>query len=423
MKSAFLSGTQVNFLLDDLFRGYAGPNFAVRLWDHSRWQLSDRDDPACTFIFRNRDVLRSLLFDPSEVGLGEAFIRNDLDVEGDLFSAFDAVDHVLRGPAGLDRSRLQRLTNLPAKVRHWFEAAGRHTRARDRAAIAYHYDQPVEFFRLWLGKTMAYSCAYFPSGKESLDEAQINKLDLISRKLRLQPLERILDVGCGWGGLVLHAAAHYGVYAHGITLSQQQAATAGDRIRARNMTQSCVVELKDYRAISVPVPFDKIASIGMFEHVGRANLPQYFAIVYKLLKPGGVFLNHGIAAAAHFHQSEETSFINRYVFPEGELVTLHEGLAAAEKAGFEVRDVENLREHYEKTLRLWVTNLEKNADLALRYVSETTYRIWRLYMAGCAVAFHRGDIAVYQTLLSRPAAGQSRLPPTRDDWYRSASPA
>jgi len=357
---------------------------------------------------------------PSEITLGEAFIQNGLDVEGDLFSVFDVVEHVLNRPPELQRSFLQSISKTSCRVRQWLRKVSSHTRRRDQASIAYHYDQPVEFYRLWLGRTLAYSCAYFRTGDQSLDEAQENKLELICRKLRLEPLDRFLDIGCGWGSLILHAALQHGADAHGITLSEQQANTAAQRINLANVTQSCAVELQDYRTISSALPFDKIASVGMFEHVGRGNLLQYFTMAYRLLKPGGVFLNHGIASSSLSPQ-RKPSFMDRYVFPDGELVTLHEALETAERAGFEVRDVENLREHYEKTLRLWVKGLERNAELALQHVSETTYRIWRLYMAGAAAAFRRGDIAVYQTLLSRPMRGKSGLPLTREDWYCPAT--
>jgi cyclopropane-fatty-acyl-phospholipid synthase len=268
---------------------------------------------------------------------------------------------------------------------------------------------------------LTYSCAYFKTGEEPLDQAQDNKIDLICRKLRLQPFEQFLDIGCGWGSLILRAARENGAYAHGITLSKEQARVASSRIDEARLTQSCKVELRDYRTLKdVALPFDKIASVGMFEHVGLNKLPEYFNTVREVLKPGGVFLNHGIARS-HQSRARKSSFIDRYVFPDGELVTLTQALAAAESAGFEVRDVENLREHYELTLRHWVEQLQRNAEAILKCVSQSTYRIWLLYMAGSAAAFRRGDIGLYQVLLSRPDRGQSRLPLTREDWYLPSS--
>jgi cyclopropane-fatty-acyl-phospholipid synthase len=411
--SLAVEGSQV---FQELFKSYSGPNFAIKLWDETCWRFSDRETPACTIVFRTPAALQSLVVNPTDVALGEAYIHREIDVEGDLFSVFAVVDQILRHPPAVHHGLLQELAKTSSKIHQWLREGGNHTPERDRAAIAYHYDQPVEFYRPWLGETLAYSCAYFRSGNESLDEAQQNKLELICRKLRLQPSEQFLDIGCGWGSLILHAALHRGAYAYGITLSQTQAATATQRIRDANLTQSCRAELRDYRALEAPIPYDKIASVGMFEHVGRVNLGPYFQIAYRVLKPGGVFLNTGITTSALSPQVKP-SFIDRYVFPDGELVTIHETIAAAEAAGFELRDVENLREHYEKTLRFWVNKLERSREQALQHVSETTYRIWHLYMAGCAAAFQRGDIAVFQVLLSRPEDGRSRLPLTREDWY------
>lgn len=412
---------EISSIFEKLFRSYTGPNFGIRLWDGLAWRFSEQEKPACTLELRDAAVLRSLIVDPSELNLGEAFIRGELEVDGDLLSALDVAAHIMNRSTEARRSLNQSIMRSSIRLRQWLRDVPRHTRSRDRDAISYHYDQPVEFYRLWLGSTLAYSCAYFCTGHESLDRAQENKFDLICRKLRLQPFERVLDIGCGWGGFVLHAAAHYDACAHGITLSEQQAATARQRIKNEHLTESCVVELRDYRDIPALSPFDKIASVGMVEHVGLKNLPRYFRAAHQVLKPGGVFLNHGIARA-QWSTPSNASFIDRYVFPDCELVTLNQVLHAAEEAGFEVRDVENLREHYEQTLRRWVKGLEQNAAAALQHVSQTTFRIWRLYMAGSAAAFRHGDIAIYQTLLSRPAHGNSRLPLTRDDWYASQPP-
>jgi cyclopropane-fatty-acyl-phospholipid synthase len=293
----------------------------------------------------------------------------------------------------------------------------RHSRSRDQASISYHYDLPVDFYRPWLGETLAYSCAYFRSTDDCLDLAQTQKLELICQKLRLKEHERFLDVGCGWGSLVLHAAGRHNALAHGITLSQEQASVARQRVSALGLDQKCAVEHRDYRdCAELSKSFDKIASVGMFEHVGFCNLRKYFSAVRELLKPGGTFLNHGIARSAT-SRVRKSSFIERFVFPDGKLVTLTQAINAAEEAGFEVRDVENLREHYELTLRKWVEGLQRNRESLLRIVSEGTYRIWLLYMAGSAAAFHRGDIAVYQVLLSRSDRGYSGLPLVREDWY------
>ncbi len=288
---------------------------------------------------------------------------------------------------------------------------------RDRASIAYHYDLPVAFFEPWLGRTMAYSCAYFRTPADSLDTAQEQKFDIICRKLRLKPGEHFLDIGCGWGGLVLHAASHCNAHAEGITISHEQAATARRRVHEAHVDDCCSIEFKDYRELPNGKPhFDKIASVGMVEHVGLKNLPLYFGAAWRLLKPGGLFLNHGIARSDSAPIRKD-SFIARYVFPDGHLVTLSQALRAAESQGFEVRDVENLREHYDLTLRRWFAGLRNNEARLLELVPRTTYRIWLLYVAGSAAAFRRGAIGLYQALLSRPDKGTSGMPLTRNDWY------
>lgn len=428
--------------LNSLFKEYEGPAFAIRLWDGWQWHSAASGEEVCTIVLHSPDALRTLTTRPSEITLGEAFVSKKIDVEGDLFSAFDIVEHVFQRPRSQRQHVLDVMSGIFSGVNEWRKAGKVHSLERDRASISYHYDQSVDFYRPWLGPSLAYSSAYFQSEADSVDVAQANKLDLICRKLRLQPGERFLDVGCGWGSLVLHAASRYGVRACGITLSHEQGKEAVERVKKARLTD-CDIELLDYRnAPGRFSSFDKIASVGMFEHVGLKNLPLYFRTVFNLLKPGGVFLNSGITRAQVSPHSKSflytavvpflrnvlrlrrphgSSFIDRHVFPDGELVTLPQMLRAAEGAGFEVRDVESLREHYEMTLRGWVKELQRNADALLTQVSEKTYRIWLLYMAGSAAAFRRGDISVYQVLLSRADGGNSHLPLTREDWYKSSS--
>jgi cyclopropane-fatty-acyl-phospholipid synthase len=265
---------------------------------------------------------------------------------------------------------------------------------------------------------LVYSCAYFKKPDEDLDPAQVRKLDYICRKLRLHPGERLLDIGCGWGALIMHAAAQYGVECVAVTLSVAQAQVARERLRAAGLNDRCRVEVADYRDIDHDQQYDKIASVGMFEHVGEALLPSYFERAWSLLRPGGVFLNDGIAHSATYRRPGP-SFVDRYVFPDGELVPISGSLRTAEQSGFEVRDVESLREHYALTLHHWVRQLENHADEARRITSDPTYRIWRLYMAGSAHGFRSGRLNVYQTLLAKPVRGQSGLPLTRSDWYQA----
>jgi cyclopropane-fatty-acyl-phospholipid synthase len=430
-------------VFDSLFAGYDGPAFSLRLWDGWQWSSTADSQPQCTLIFNSPHAFEALIVRPSEITLGEAFLAGDINVEGDLFCVFSVTDHIFHSPQGRRRKVMEALARLLSGIAEWWNHGSPHSLTRDRSAISHHYDQPVDFFRPWLGDSLVYSCAYFRSPEDDLATAQANKLELVCRKLRLKPSDRFLDIGCGWGSLVLHAASRHRVEAQGITISQEQAAVAAARIRDAQVAQSCSADLLDYRhAPSRFVAFDKIASLGMFEHVGMKNLPRYFRTVYDLLQPRGLFLNHGIAKTqigrpaqspekTIFTRSIEaflsqvpqlrrvhtSSFIDKYVFPDGELVTISEAMRAAEGAGFEVRDVENLREHYELTLRAWVDGLQRNAGQLLKQVSDATYRTWLLYMAGSAAAFHRGDIAVYQMLLSRPERGASGLPLTREDWY------
>jgi cyclopropane-fatty-acyl-phospholipid synthase len=412
---------QKSKLLDSLFQEYEGSRFGIRFWDGWQWYSHGNEGPACTIVLESPSALGALITHPNEVTLGEAFIHGDLNVDGDIFSVFPITDYILRRPRQWKQRIQENMAGFFFDLGRYLKNGFLHSQQRDHFSISYHYDQSVEFYRPWLGKTLAYSCAYFGSKSDSLDQAQEQKLELICRKLRLHPGERFLDIGCGWGSLILQAAAKYKVFAHGITLSKEQAEVAQRRIQQVGLENSCTVELQDYRDQLVFQTYDKIASIGMVEHVGLKNLPLYFRIARRLLKPGGVFLNHGIVRA-HNSPTPRSSFIDKYVFPDGHLVTLSQAVQCAESVGLEVRDVENLREHYELTLRRWVEELRHNADIVRKYVSEGTYRIWLLYMAGSAAAFHRGDIAVYQTLLSAPEKGRSHLPLRREDWYLSDQP-
>lgn len=267
---------------------------------------------------------------------------------------------------------------------------------------------------------MVYSCAYFSRPDEDLDMAQQRKLDYLCRKLRLRPGDRLLDIGCGWGALLLHAVREYGVRGRGITLSRAQAEHAKERIRKEGLDGRCSVELCDYRDVAESDGFDKLVSVGMFEHVGRSRLAEYFRKAWKLLSPGGLFLNHGIAMNPLAQARKGPSFTDCYVFPDGDLLPISTTLQTAETAGFEVRDVESLREHYSLTLRHWVRRLEAHAAEAGRFTNEATCRIWRLYMAGSAHGFETGRLNVYQALLVKPDNGASGLPLTRSDWYGSS---
>jgi cyclopropane-fatty-acyl-phospholipid synthase len=400
--------------------GYQGPPFGIRLWDGWSWFSRPGEKPVSTIVLANPEALGALIAHPTEVTLGKAYIHGDLDVEGDLFSAFEVAEYLFRRPRAVRQRVAEKMAGTVFSIGRWLKRGRADSENKDRASIAYHYDLPVTFFEPWLGSSLVYSCAYFTDPKESLDTAQEQKLDLICRKLRLKPGEHFLDIGCGWGSLVLRAGGRWHARAEGITLSREQATTGERRIAEAGLADCCSIEMRDYRNLhGKEKVYDKIASIGMFEHVGLKNLPPYFKIAHRLLRPGGLFLNHGIARS-DTSPIRESSFISRYVFPDGRLVTLSEALKAAESQGLEVRDVENLREHYDLTLRHWVAGLQENAYALKQLVSERTYRIWLLYTAGSAAAFRRGDIAVFQVLMSRPDRGVSRLPLTRSDWYAIA---
>ena len=395
---------------------------AARLWDGTCLGPSAS---RATVVLPHPWSLRSLLWPPTEINAGEAYIFGDVDVEGDIEGIFGMLDDLAslewRRPAVF--VRLARgLLALPAPPsgrdpsRGAVTSGALHSRARDRAAVRYHYDVSNNFYAKWLDPKMQYSCGYFRSPDDALDVAQAAKVDHICRKLRLSEGDRLLDIGCGWGGLLEHAAVNYGVSGLGITLSEPQAEHANERLRKAGVADRARVEVSDYR--DATGTFDKIVSVGMVEHVGEKMLRPYFAQAFRLLEPGGVFLNHGITTTWEGRGPlRRGSFLGRYVFPDGELQPVSIVLGAAEAEGFEVRDVESLREHYARTLRHWVSNIEAAHDAVVAETDEVTYRIWRLYMAGSAHGFHAGGLNVFQSLLHRPCGGPAPLPPTREDWY------
>lgn len=401
--------------------------------------------PAGRIVLRDTSVLRSFAVPPSDIAAGRAYIEGGIETSDDVEAVFTALEVALDRLTPLDWARaMPALVQLPVPTRdgdgdadsHARAAAdlpGRpHSRERDRAAIAYHYDLPPEFFGLWLDREMTYSCAYFRTPDDSLDTAQLNKYDHIARKLALRAGERILDIGCGWGGFIRFCVREYGATAVGITLSEKQANYARERIEREGLAERCKVELRDYRDLAPLGTFDKAASIGMFEHVGARGMNAYFRAAYRALRPGGLFLNHGIswqmrrrsgvreAAAKVF--AFRSSFMHRYVFPDGELLHVDDALTAAEAADFEVRDVENLREHYARTLRFWVERLNANADEARRLAGEAVVRTWRLYMAASARGFAVGRMGLVQMLLAkRELDGRAAVPPTRAALYTNGS--
>lgn len=411
-------------VLEDVFGERYRRNFDVRLWDGTTHpSLTARRD--FTFVVNSPGALRNAFALPLDLRSATAFVDGSLDVEGDLCSAIATLYAANQARTPLQTAAIaMKLAGLPREARRVVPGADlggkRHSRERDRAAISYHYDHPVAFYRAFLGRLMVYSCAYYDDGIETLDDAQAAKLSHVLRKLRLREGMTFLDIGCGWGALVI-AAAQRGAQALGITLSNAQCEEANRRIDELGLADRARVERRDYRELGGAV-FDRIASVGMVEHVGRTQLAAYFRAACQALRPGGLFLNHGITEQSPGRNVPRNGFIERYVFPDGELQCIGDVLGIAERSGFEVRDVENLREHYARTLRAWVANLEANRQAAEGSGGTVAYRVWRLYMAASAVNFEAGNIGVFQSLLAKPDAdGHVDIPMTRKDLYRAQS--
>lgn len=433
LQPARFDAVRVRRVVERTFQDYTG-SVGLRLWDGIVISLG-QDSPVATIVIHSARLLRELAWRPDPLRLAEAYFYGEIDVEGDLYALLTQRPH-LQSMTLSSRDRLTLLYSVfipssdSAIVRQsntsvrWSKplqasASRKHSKAHNREAIAFHYDVSNKFYQLWLDEQMVYSCAYFNDPDESLEQAQRNKLDHICRKLRLKAGERLLDIGCGWGALICRAAQHYGVQAHGITLSQQQYEYTKTKIIELGLEKQVTVELRDYRDLPGEAAFDKVSSVGMFEHVGLKNLPTYSAIVRRVLKPGGLFLNHGITDnEAGKQRSVGTEFIKRYVFPDGELDSVSNVQRVMEQTGFEICDVEALRPHYAMTLRHWVNRLEAQRQQVLEHVSEATYRVWRLYMAGCALQFESGAIGVYQILAANKPGGLVGLPLTRHDIYQ-----
>ncbi len=414
-------------ILNLLFRDPQYP-LTVHLWNGELLRFG-RGAPRFGLTLHHPGALWRALLGGGPLALADGYFRGDLDIAGDLYAAL-SLKSQLDGPRPW-ADRLQLVAK--ALALRWRASADTdgtpatqpHARTgmssevhRRRRMMAHHYDVSNAFYRLWLDRQMVYSCAYFRTPDDALDRAQTAKLEHICRKLRLQPGERFLDIGCGWGALLIHAAREHGVRAHGITLSHRQLEMARQRIAEAGLQGRVTVALQDYRDLAGEACWDKIASVGMFEHVGLRNLPGYFAAAQRLLVPGGLMLNHGITHEEDgWGETLSTRFVNRYVFPDGQIDRVSKVMGHMEAQGFEIWDVEGLRPHYALTLRHWVRRLEARHQEALQHVSEVTYRIWRLYMAASALQFEEGDIGVYQILASRRTQGLAPVPLTRQDLY------
>jgi cyclopropane-fatty-acyl-phospholipid synthase len=431
-------------ILEDLFGPASKRNFGVRFWNGDSEMPATTAQPPFTLVLHDAGSLRRMLLPPSELSMVESYLRGDIDVEGDLESASTIADGVAQrlGSVGALARLTRHLLELPsngvgsvtdAPARNRAQPRGKlHSKDRDAASTRFHYDLGNDFYAMWLDRRMVYSCAYFPPGVNDLDSAQTAKLDLICRKLRLAPGETLLDIGCGWGALVMYAAEHYGVFAHGVTLARQQAALAQERIVQAGLQDRCKVEVLDYRDLPSGSVYDKVTSVGMAEHVGRSQIAAYFEAAYRLTREGGIFLNHtivdnGASPRATLKQPmrwttdrlwRRSEFIDRYVFPDFNLLPVGELITEGEKAGFEIRDIENLREHYAKTCRHWVRRLESRRDDAVAQVGEFRYRVWRLYMAAGAHQHASGSNGIVQMIFTKARRdGSTDVPTTRDDIY------
>jgi cyclopropane-fatty-acyl-phospholipid synthase len=420
--------------LADVFQRVAGPDAPVefRAYDGSK---AGAESSPVRITVRSPTAVSYLAQAPGGLGLARAYVSGHLDVEGDMYAALarmasaQRVDldfserlRVLRELGG-PRVLLPRVPPPPQEVRvnrRWL-AGRRHSKTRDASAISHHYDVSNTFYEWVLGPSMAYTCACYPSPDATLEQAQASKFDLVARKLALRPGMRLLDVGCGWGGMVIHAAREYGVRALGVTLSQEQAAWAQRAIKEAEVGDLAEVRHLDYRDV-MEDGFDAVSSIGLTEHIGKAQLPGYFAFLYGKLKPEGRLLNHCITRPDNQGPARVTDgFIYRYVFPDGELEGPGYLMSLMNDAGFEIRHSENLREHYAMTLAAWCANLDEHWDQAVAEVGEGTARVWRLYMAGSRLGFERNQIQLHQVLGVKLGPGGSAGMPLRPDWEPTAS--
>ena len=409
--------------------------FGIRLWDGSTVPADWPKDKMALAI-ADEGAIAGMLRAPKLTTIGNLWAAKRLDILNGTI--FDLVERAPKGRTRDIKKKLPKWRALRAASAFLFVPRGddwplekigkdkesNGTSGENKKNIAYHYDVSNAFYELWLDTEMVYTCAYFHDWKDDLDTVQRQKLDMVCRKLRLKPGDYVLDMGCGWGAFSMHAAQHYGVKTYGVTLSEQQVAYANEKIKRLGLQDRCTIELKDYALVEGDDRFDKVAAIGMLEHVGIANFPTYFKTVNRVLKPGGLFLHHAITRPGKSHAARtgkkraEFEVLTRYIFPGGELDYIGRTVTNLELNGFEIHDVEGWREHYQRTCRMWHDRLLANYDAAVKEVGEVNTRIWLVYLAACSITFQRNNCGLYQTLSSKRVKGPTGLPPTREDLYR-----
>lgn len=375
------------------------------LWGGQEMNFGEFVTPQVTIKVNNASAA-PLLLDPNLANLAEAYIKGKIDVEG-------TITDIINISFALARSGAKQSSRLARMARYF-----NHSKASDRESIQYHYDVSNEFYQLWLDENMVYSCGYFENGDEDLKTAQLKKIDHILTKIQVKPGHRLLDIGCGWGALVIRAASKFGAQCVGVTLSQNQYDLATERVKAAGLSDRVEIRLQDFR--DVEGQFDRISSVGMFEHVGKQNLPAYFTRIRELLTDDGIAMNHGITSTDADSDGNSLGggeFIDRYVFPNGELPHISLALQAAQRGGLEAIDIEGLRRHYAKTLDIWTHNFEERADEIAKLVDEEIFRIWRVYLAGCAYVFEHDDASIYQIVCRKAGRSAQELPWSRRYMY------
>lgn len=428
MSSATIS-PEVQLMLDFIARpleGYGPRDFAMRFWDGTVVGPDPGQPARFTLVFNHAGAMRTMFWPFNKASVGEAYIYDDFDVEGDIVALVDVLFYMNRKrfsvlqKLSLFRQMLKMpKTAKPRTGRQGVQLQGsQRTEGRDKQAIEYHYDgPPSEFFRLFLDQYMQYTCGYFHSPDEDIDTAQERKLDYVCRKLRLKPGERLIDFGCGWGGLITFAAKNYGVKATGVSISQEQIRWTNREIDRMGVKDRCKIEYMDYRKVPENEPYDKAVSVGFAEHLGEKMFPTLFGKIWRLLRPGGCYLHHAITFKPNTAFPPWRAFALKYVFPDGELVPIPKTVRHLADAGFEIRDVESLREHYIYTLRCWLRLLEQNHAEAVRLTDEVNYRIFRIYFAGAIKGFQQAMYNLNQTLVVKSGDKESGLPLTRAEWY------